>query len=460
MVPAILIYDVGKTNKKLLVFDERYAPLHEENIQLEEIEDDDGFPCENVHALTHWIRESFHRLTKDARFTIKAVNFAAYGASFVYLDQDLKVKLPLYNYLKPYSPDLLEKFYDSYGGKDQFALQTASPVLGNLNSGMQLYRLKHEKPDAFASIKMALHLPQYLSWILSDKFNSDITSIGCHTNLWDFGTNSYHDWVRQENIYDLLAPIMPGSEVAGYAGQNIPVGLGLHDSSAALLPYQACFDQPFILLSTGTWSITLNPFNHSPLTVAELNKDCLSYLSFDGKPVKASRLFAGHEHEVQTKRIAAFFQKPVDYYTTIRFDPSLIQGVGQDANYISNDLSGFKSQRLHSYKSFEIAYHHLLLDIVHQQMHSTRLVLQDGGVQNIYVDGGFSKNEVYMNLLASVFPGINIYSARVPQASATGAALAIRSVWNSRSTVNNLIDLKLYNPTTVFKSITGKNQQR
>ena len=51
----------------------------------------------------------------------------------------------------------------TYGGESQFSKQTASPVLGNLNSGMQLYRMKYEKPEKFKQINYALHLPQYLS---------------------------------------------------------------------------------------------------------------------------------------------------------------------------------------------------------------------------------------------------------------------------------------------------------
>jgi sugar (pentulose or hexulose) kinase len=47
-LPAILIFDVGKTNKKVLLFDEHYKLLQEENIQLNEITDEDGFPCEDV----------------------------------------------------------------------------------------------------------------------------------------------------------------------------------------------------------------------------------------------------------------------------------------------------------------------------------------------------------------------------------------------------------------------------
>ena len=133
---------------------------------------------------------------------------------------------PLYNYLKPYSPELQKQFYDEYGGKNVVVRQTASPALGNLNSGMQLYRLKYEKPETFKKIKWALHLPQYLSFVLSSAINSDITSIGCHTHLWDFQNNKYHKWVIQEGIDKKLPAIKACTEVAGYAGEKIPAGTG------------------------------------------------------------------------------------------------------------------------------------------------------------------------------------------------------------------------------------------
>src|SRR5512138_441614 len=156
---VIAIFDVGKTNKKLLLFDEQYNVVQEESKQLPEIKDEDGFICEDVEVLTQWVKDSFESVSADERFDIKAVNFSAYGASFVYLDEKGKVFLPLYNYLKPFPKELQDKFYKTYGGESLVAKQTASPVLGNLNSGMQLYRLKYEKPEVFFKIKYALHLP-------------------------------------------------------------------------------------------------------------------------------------------------------------------------------------------------------------------------------------------------------------------------------------------------------------
>ena len=113
-IPVILIFDVGKTNKKVLLFNEQYRLVFEESQKFEEIKDEDGFPCEDVSTLTEWVKDSFDRLTQNKDFEIKAVNFSGYGASFVYLDKDLNVIPPLYNYLKPYTPSLQKKFYKDY----------------------------------------------------------------------------------------------------------------------------------------------------------------------------------------------------------------------------------------------------------------------------------------------------------------------------------------------------------
>ena len=452
-IPSIAIYDVGKTNKKLILFDEQYSVVYEESIQLPETKDEHGFSCEDVIALTAWIKNSFNQIQSDPRFEIKAVNFSGYGASFVYLDESKNVIPPLYNYLKPYTPALQKKFYQDYGGESQFSKITASPVLGNLNSGMQLYRLKYEKPELFRQIKYALHLPQYMSFILTSQLRSDITGIGCHTNLWNFQQNKYHDWVAKEEVLEKLAPIEKCNAVVR-EDNNIIAGVGLHDSSSALIPYLTSFNDPFILLSTGTWCISLNPFNHTMLSDYELHEDCLCYLSYEGQAVKASRIFAGYEHEQQVKRLAEHFKKPLTYYTTIEVDTELLK---KQKHAIKNlqlmnegsepARSAFAKRKLADYKSYEEAYHQFIVDIVTQQVRSTNLVLRGTGVKRIFVDGGFSKNPIYMYLMAEAFPNIEVYAASVAQASALGAALVIHQHWNNKPLPSNIIDMKLYSVT-------------
>ncbi len=57
--PTIAIFDIGKTNKKVFLFDEDYKIRFEKSTELPEIQDEDGFPCEDIHALTQWVKDSF-----------------------------------------------------------------------------------------------------------------------------------------------------------------------------------------------------------------------------------------------------------------------------------------------------------------------------------------------------------------------------------------------------------------
>jgi len=449
---AIAIFDIGKTNKKLFVFDEQYNILLERSTQFEETKDEDGDACENLPALTQWVRQSIDALLNDQNFDIKAVNFSTYGASFVHINGEAVPVAPLYNYLKPFPETLKEKFYKKYGGETDFAMHTASPVLGNLNSGLQLYYLKEQKPALYRQIKYSLHLPQYMSYLVSGRLCSDITSIGCHTGMWNFTENRYHEWLQQEGIYGKLAPIFPSDQLiaTNWNGKPILCGAGLHDSSAALIPYLGSFKEPFVLISTGTWCISLNPFNQTRLTGEELEQDCLCYMEYRGKPIKASRLFAGYEHEQQVKRLAAHFNTAEDNYKTITFDAELVHRLktvvpkGIIAGKKMMQESGFGKRDLSLFGTYSEAYHQLLLDILLLQVVSTNLVLKNCSVKKIFVDGGFGKNPVYMNLLAASFPQIKVYAASVAQASAMGAALAVHHYWNKNNFPSGLIDLKLY----------------
>jgi sugar (pentulose or hexulose) kinase len=245
--------------------------------------------------------------------------------------------------------------------------------------------------------------------------------------------------VFREGAIDKLAPILPSTTVLPVKAGAIPLsGIGLHDSSAAMIPYLETFREPFVLISTGTWCISMNPFNDAPLTVAELQQDCLCYLSYEGRPVKASRLFAGYEHEQAVQRLAEHFNCSPGWATGVAFD------AGHVADLSSLGPAVFDSRDLTAFDSFEAAYHRLMMDIMHQQVNSTRLVLQGTDTHRIFVDGGFGKNQVYMHLLAQAFPDTEVFTASIPQATALGAALAIHRHCYNSSLPGDIIELKYY----------------
>lgn len=116
-------------------------------------------------------------------------------------------------------------------------------------------------------------------------------------------------------------------------------------------------------------------------------------------------------------------------------------------NKISLHTSIFAKRNLNDFANDEESYHQLMLDIIAQQFVSTELVLKGTNVKRIFVDGGFSKNSIYMELLASRFPDIEVFAASMAQATSMGAALAIHNSWNQKPFPNNIIELKYFSNT-------------
>ncbi|MEW4923875.1 FGGY family carbohydrate kinase [Algibacter sp. 2305UL17-15] len=425
------VFDIGKTNKKFFLFDEGFKEVHKEYIQFDEIIDEDGFPTENLPALQTWLKEVFHRILDTEKFNVKAINFSTYGASFVHIDEYGKPVTPLYNYTKPIDQKLIDGFFKKYGPKEAFLKQTGCVDLSMLNSGIQLYWLKHTKPEVFKKIKYSLHLPQYLTYIFSGVPLSEYTSIGCHTALWDYEKKDYHDWVYAEGIHKIL-PSIVSTETSiniNYNGKRIKIGVGIHDSSAALLPYLRSIRKKFILVSTGTWSIVFNPFTKNPIATEKDDNDTINYMRINGRPVKATRIFLGNEYKVQVAKLDRVFGVNDDYHRSVKFDYDTYFEIIQDFKHcykwdsITDEDMPEKTQIPH--QKYEHAYHQLMIELVLLQIKCIKKSLGNNTISRIYIDGGFSDNDIYIKLLSHYFRDKKLSTTDASLGSALGAAISI-----------------------------------
>jgi sugar (pentulose or hexulose) kinase len=429
---VIAVFDIGKTNKKFLLFDSSLNLVHQDEQKFPEITDEEGFVCDDMGKMEQWMKDTVVGVIRDDVYQIKALNFTTYGASLMYLDEAGKPLTPVYNYLKPMPEGVLDGFYESFGGVEEFSRQTASPALGMLNSGLQALWLKRKKPDVYARVRSILHFPQYLSYLFTGKEVSEYTSIGCHTAMWDFDNHVYHPWLQREGI-SLPQPVSNSivSDVI-IEKQLVKTGVGIHDSSASLVPYFKATKEQFMLLSTGTWCILMNPFNREPLTTEQLRKDSLCYMSIQQQQVKSSRLFMGHIHDVNVERLSQHFGVEAGFYKTVRTNAEKIlkllnhkQGrtffrQGIPADFIDRQVD------LSTFASFDEAYHHLMFDLVDLCLESLSLIIPaDDQTKVVYVSGGFARNELFVRLLASRLPGKKVYTSEMDNATALGAAMVV-----------------------------------
>jgi sugar (pentulose or hexulose) kinase len=63
--PVIAIFDIGKTNKKILLFNDDLKVVFEVEQKFDEITDDDGFGCDDIERIEKWIKESIVNLVNS-----------------------------------------------------------------------------------------------------------------------------------------------------------------------------------------------------------------------------------------------------------------------------------------------------------------------------------------------------------------------------------------------------------
>jgi len=430
---VIAIFDIGKTNKKILLFNENFEVVFKNSTRFDEVVDDDNYPCDDIEAIENWIQREIKKIQEQGEYSIKAINFSTHGATLVYLDTKGKRITPLYNYLKPLDHVDFNDFYDNFGGVDDFSRKTASPAYGMLNAGLQMYWLKNFKPHYWNKVESILHYPQYLSYLFTKKVTADFTSVGAHTATWDFDTMNYHSWLAEENIS--LPEPSNGKEatVATVNGVEIAIGSGLHDSSSSIIPLlKKNHGNDFILLSTGTWVIAMNPFSEEILTQTQLTNNCLCFMTPDKQQVKSSMQFLGRIHEVYLEALSSYFKVDIDTHLHLKLDKN------RCTETISNPSRVFlaegvdtefeaKEFLLHKFENYESAYYQLVFEISKKVIDAIDLILdKKNSLKDIYISGGFNRNEIFVEFLSLLNPNITIRIPDVKNESALGAALLMK----------------------------------
>ncbi|MGJ8550559.1 FGGY family carbohydrate kinase [Winogradskyella wichelsiae] len=434
MVNVIAVIDIGKTNKKILLFNQEFDVVYRNSTRFDEVVDEDDYPCDDIESIENWIQNEIKSIQAEGDYAIKAINFSTHGASLIYLDAQGQRITPLYNYLKPLNLDTYHEFYDAYGGQEEFSRKTASPAYGMLNTGLQILKLQKEKPEFWNKVETILHYPQYLSYLFTKQITSDFTSVGAHTATWDFDTMQYHPWVSD---YKLNLPTPQNGKkaiVTTFNGEDIAIGTGLHDSSASIIPLlETEKDNEFILLSTGTWIIAMNPFSKETLTQHQLKNNCLCFMTPQKQQVKSSMQFLGKIHEVYIATLSTYFKVDIDTHLQLALNETLCRELMNTnarvflAEGIDSDFEAHP-YLLTNYSNYEAAYYQLVFEISKKVIQGIHLISdENSAIKDIYISGGFNKNLIFIAFLKLLKNDIEIKISDCKNESALGAALMMKS---------------------------------
>jgi sugar (pentulose or hexulose) kinase len=303
-----LVVDVGKTLSKVTLWSREGRCLARETRPNQQHAAAPYAPLDTA-ATADWLVQT---LARFADHPVEAIIPVAHGAAVAGLRGGVLAFTPP-DYEWDIPADMLAAYREE---RDPFA-DTGSPALPlGLNLGAQLHYLEALAPDQFAETTL-LPYAQYWAWLLSGVAVSEVSSLGCHTDLWsptahDFSPMAWRrGWAAQfaplARAGDAIGTLRP--ELASLTGLSSEVRIlaGLHDSNAALLAARGFAEiagREATVLSTGTWFVAMRS-PAAPVDLAALPeaRDCLVNVDVAGQPVPSARYMGGREIELLGPRI-------------------------------------------------------------------------------------------------------------------------------------------------------------
>lgn len=294
------VLDIGKTNMKARVLDEHGTVVWQSD-RTNSPSYDGAYPAIDVDSMYEWLIDCLGCASRRCR--IASINVSTHGAAVVLLDESGARLLPVLDY----EFDGLVGETDEYGAARPPFNTAYSPALGaGLNVGRQLWWLRKTRAATFERLHCLLFLPQYFVWKLTGARVAELTSIGCHTDLWDFPHRGFSKLAEVLGVDGALPKIVPCtspvstllpevSKLTGVSDECL-VYPGVHDSNASLARYLGSgLKPPFTVVSTGTWIVSM--FVGGQLDLLEEGKDMLGNLSVTGTPIPCARFMGGRDFE-------------------------------------------------------------------------------------------------------------------------------------------------------------------
>ena len=321
--------------------------------------------------------------------------------------------------------------------RDAFAL-TGSPALpGGLNLGAQFDLLDRVRPGLIGPGATILTWPQYWGWVLSGVAAVELTSLGCHSDLYRPAERQPSALARKRGWADRFAPLRAAGEVLGPVRPDIVertglppdvrVHVGLHDSNAALLAargFQEIAGHESTVLSTGTWFVAMRsppPGSIPDIAALDPARDCLVNIDIVGTPVPSARLMGGREIEllggIDSRRVDIRPDQP----RLVAAVPGLVCSGAMALPTLTPGVGPFPAGEhrwiappddSHARRAAACLYAALVTDAALDLI---------GTRNSLLIEGRFAEAEVFVRALASLRPDLRVYVSNAHNDVSLGA---------------------------------------
>ena len=421
----IAVFDIGKTNVKLHLLDRDFKSLSVDSIKNTVVQTA-PYPHFDTDRIWNWLIKTLR--TFNDSFPIDAINISAHGAAAALINTNASLDsdglvLPILDY-EHVGPESLQSEYNKL--RPPFE-ETRSPNLPmGLNLGAQLYWQENSFAASFQKATHILPYPQYWAWRLSGILCSEVTSLGCHTDLWSPEEGSWSSLAKTrswDNLFPSLVSarspigsILPDLADKTGIDPSCQIFPGVHDSNASFTRYLSRDGQaPFSVISSGTWAIAMA--SGTSLKTLNAERDMLANVDVNGDPIACARSMGGREFGTICDRLHFDTDTPVSdedirhvLHNRILAIPDFSGGSGPFGGYegkilnTSSDLNGAALATI--YAALMIDFKLDLLDVR----------------GDVFVEGPFADNSVLCGLLAQLRPTQRVFASTDITGTVVGCA--------------------------------------
>ena len=414
----VAVLDLGKTNAKIALVD--LQTRAEIDVATRPNTVLPGPPYAHFDTEGHWafFLAGLRRLHQS--HGVDAISITTHGACAALLDGTGNLAAPVIDYEDP----ALEEFRAEYAALRPPFSETGAPHLPlGLNIGAQLHWQFRRDPGLAGRVAHLVTWPQYWGFRLTGRLATDVTSLGCHTDLWNPSAGRFSGLVATLGLTGKIAPALRSGEILGMVTPataaatglrpDTPVACGIHDSNASLLPHLISRQGPFSVVSTGTWVVVMTVGGRQ--VTLDPARDTLVNVNARGAPVPSARFMGGREYEV-IRAGRAPVAVPQDAESVVAQRLMLLPSVVPDCGPFPGRAARWLPEEPHNPALREVALGYYLA------LMTAECLALTGGQGPAIVEGPFARNRFFLDMLAAARDQPVLTSAS-QTGTAIGAAL-------------------------------------
>lgn len=447
-----VVVDVGKTLSKVTLWS-RDGRMIEKLSRPNQRVVEGGITRLDHHGIAEFVEES---LARFAGHPVEYIVPVAHGAAIAAVQGDALVYPPIDYEQEP--PEAIAQAYRTL--RPSFG-ETGSPALpACLNCAIQLFWAETLYPDASAATLMPW--AQYWAWFLSGSAATEVTSLGCHSDLWNPGEARFSAMADNRGWTTRFAPLRRAQDVIGTLrpelarrtglSEGVKILAGLHDSNAALMAARGFAEiesEDATILSTGTWFIAMR-LAQSGRDLAALpeQRDCLVNVDPFGLPVPSARFMGGREIEtlieIDTRQVDIRPDQPM----LLEAVPQVLSGMAMVLPTLAPGNGPFPNSRGGWINQPDDWFARRAAACLYAAMVANASLDLIGSNGRLLVEGRFAEAEVFVRALAALRPDTEVFVANAHNDVSFGALRlidpALRPVGELRRITPLPYDLSAY----------------